>query len=128
MISSPASVAVLRNSDRRAALTSVAGVVYAFYQNNLFPSQAFDISRSIEMIIAPIIGGLGTLMGPIVGAFILTPLGQGLIALVEHVAGRSIPGVNLVIYGVALMAIISFAPTGVWPWLKKKLGIPEERS
>lgn len=111
-----------------AALTAVAGVVYAFYQNNLFPSQAFDISRSIEMIIAPIIGGLGTLMGPIVGAFILTPLGQALIALVEHVAGRSIPGVNLVIYGFALMAIISFSPTGVWPWLKKKLGIPEERS
>ncbi|MGL4287564.1 MAG: branched-chain amino acid ABC transporter permease [Phreatobacter sp.] len=110
-----------------AAMTAVAGVCYAFYQNNLFPSQTFDMARSIEVILAPIIGGLGTLFGPILGAFILTPLGQTLIALVEKVAGRSIPGVNLVFYGAALMAIMWFSPNGVWPWLKKKLGIPEER-
>jgi len=110
-----------------AAMTAVAGVVYAFYQNNLFPSQTFDIARSIEMILAPIIGGLGTLFGPILGAFILTPLGQILIALVEKIAGRAIPGVNLVFYGAALMVIIWFTPNGVWPWLKKKLGIPEGR-
>ncbi|MCZ8313969.1 branched-chain amino acid ABC transporter permease [Phreatobacter sp.] len=110
-----------------SAMTAVAGVVYAFYQNNLFPSQTFDIARSIEMILAPIIGGLGTLFGPILGAFILTPLGQVLIALVEKIAGRAIPGVNLVFYGAALMVIIWYAPNGVWPWLKKKLGIPEGR-
>ena len=110
-----------------SAMTAVAGVVYAFYQNNLFPSQTFDIARSIEMILAPIIGGLGTLFGPILGAFILTPLGQTLIALVEKVAGRAIPGVNLVFYGAALMVIIWVSPNGVWPWLKKKLGIPEGR-
>ena len=110
-----------------SAMTAVAGVVYAFYQNNLFPSQTFDIARSIEMILAPIIGGLGTLFGPILGAFILTPLGQLLIALVEKIAGRAIPGVNLVFYGAALMVIIWYAPNGVWPWLKKKLGIPEGR-
>jgi len=110
-----------------AAMTAVAGVVYAFYQNNLFPSQTFDIARSIEMILAPIIGGLGTLFGPVLGAFILTPLGQTLIALVEKIAGRAIPGVNLVFYGAALMVIIWFAPNGVWPWLKKKIGIPEGR-
>jgi branched-chain amino acid transport system permease protein len=80
------------------------------------------------MILAPIIGGLGTLFGPIVGAFILTPLGQLLIAAVEKIAGRAIPGVNLVFYGLTLMLIIWFAPNGVWPWLKKKLGITEKRS
>jgi branched-chain amino acid transport system permease protein len=111
-----------------SAMTAAAGVVYAFYQNNLFPSQAFDISRSIEMILAPIIGGLGTLFGPILGAFILTPLGQILIAAVEKIAGHAVPGVNLVFYGLALMVIIWVAPNGVWPWLKKLLGIPEERS
>lgn len=110
-----------------AAMTAVAGVVYAFYQNNLFPSQSFDIARSIEMILAPIIGGLGTLFGPILGAFILTPLGQTLIALVEKIAGRAVPGVNLVFYGAALMVIMWFAPNGVWPWAKKALRIPEER-
>jgi len=110
-----------------SAMTAVGGVVYAFYQNNLFPGQAFDISRSIEMILGPIIGGLGTLTGPIVGAFVLTPLGQVLIAAIEHLAGRSIPGANLVVYGAALMAIVWLKPDGLWPWLKRRLGIPETR-
>ena len=37
-----------------AAMTAVAGVFFAFYYNNLFPEQAFDISRSIEIILGPI--------------------------------------------------------------------------
>ncbi len=45
-----------------AAVTSFAGVFYAFFYNNLFPEQVFNISRSIEMILGPIIGGIGTLV------------------------------------------------------------------
>ena len=48
-----------------AAVTSFAGVFYAFFYNNLFPEQVFSISRSIEIILGPIIGGVGTLFGPI---------------------------------------------------------------
>jgi branched-chain amino acid transport system permease protein len=110
-----------------SAMTAVSGVVYAFYQNALFPSQAFDVSRSIELILGPIVGGLGTLMGPILGAFVLTPLGQSLIALIERVVGHGVPGANLVFYGLALIVIIWFAPGGLWPPLKRALGIPEER-
>ena len=47
-----------------AAMTSVAGVFFAFYYNNLFPEQVFNIARSIELILGPIIGGIGTLFGP----------------------------------------------------------------
>src|SRR5207244_12594517 len=61
-----------------AAMTAVAGVFFAFYYNNLFPEQVFHISRSIELILAPIIGGVGTLLGPIIGAFLLTSLAEGL--------------------------------------------------
>lgn len=107
-----------------SGMTALGGVFYAFYYNNLFPAQIFDISRSIEMILAPIVGGLGTLFGPIVGAFILTPLGEGLIAATAR-AGLDAPGTKAVFYGLALMAIVASVPTGVWPWLKKKLGIPE---
>ena len=57
-------------------MTSVAGVFFAFYYNNLFPEQVFHISRSIELILAPIIGGIGTLFGPILGAFVLTGLSE----------------------------------------------------
>jgi branched-chain amino acid transport system permease protein len=110
-----------------AALTSVGGVFYAFYYNNLFPGQTFDISRSIEMILGPIVGGLGTLFGPILGAFILTPLGEGLIALTEK-AGINAPGAKAVFYGACLMAIVTLAPNGLWPALKKRLGIAEEEA
>jgi branched-chain amino acid transport system permease protein len=60
------------------AMTSLAGVVFAFYYNNLFPEQIFHISRSIELILGPIIGGIGTLFGPILGAVVLTGLADGM--------------------------------------------------
>jgi branched-chain amino acid transport system permease protein len=107
-----------------AAMTSVGGVLLAFYYNNLFPAQAFDINRSIEIILAPIIGGLGTIFGPVVGAFILTPLGEILIALTGSL-GLNAPGAKAVFYGLTLMIIISLRPNGVWPWLKRLLGLAE---
>jgi branched-chain amino acid transport system permease protein len=99
-----------------SAMTAVGGVFYAFYYNSLFPSQVFDISRSIELILAPIVGGLGTVFGPVIGAFLLTPLGEGLIAVMERL-GINAPGVKAIFYGVILIAIISLMPSGVWPRL-----------
>jgi len=55
-------------------MTAVGGVFYGFYYRNLFPSQVFDIGRSIEIILAPIIGGLGTVFGPVVGAFTIVAI------------------------------------------------------
>jgi branched-chain amino acid transport system permease protein len=99
-----------------SAMTAVGGVFYAFYVNNLFPDQVFDISRSIELILAPIVGGLGTVFGPVVGAFLLTPLGEGLTTVLERL-GVNAPGAKLIFYGVILIAIISLMPSGVWPRL-----------
>jgi branched-chain amino acid transport system permease protein len=109
-----------------SAMTAVGGVFYAFYYNNLFPAQIFDIGRSIELILAPIVGGLGTVFGPVVGAFILTPLGEGLIAATEKL-GINAPGVKAAFYGLTLMAIVSFRPSGVWPWLARILGVAERK-
>jgi len=109
-----------------SSMTAVGGVLYAFYYRGLFPAQVFDIGRSIELILAPIIGGLGTVFGPIVGAFILTPLGEGLIALTERL-GLNAPGAKAVVYGLALMTIIYVRPNGVWPWLAGVLGLKERR-
>jgi branched-chain amino acid transport system permease protein len=116
-------IAVLISS----SMTAVGGVFLTFYYNSLFPAQAFDIGRSIEIILAPIIGGLGTIFGPIVGAFILTPLGEGLIALTAKF-GMDLPGTKAVFYGLTLMIIITLRPDGVWPWLKRVLGLSEPNS
>ena len=66
-------------------MTSVSGVFFAFYYNNLFPEQIFHISRSIEIILGPVIGGVGTLFGPILGAAVLTLLSDG----ITDAAGRA---------------------------------------
>lgn len=105
-----------------SALTAVAGVFYAFYYNTLFPSQVFDMTRSIELIMGPIVGGLGTVFGPVVGAFILTPLGEALIAATEKL-GINAPGTKAVFYGLMLMVIITLRPAGVWPWLARVCGL-----
>jgi branched-chain amino acid transport system permease protein len=110
-----------------SAMTAVGGVFLAFYNNNLFPDRVFDISRSIELILAPIIGGLGTIFGPVVGAFILTPLGEALVPLTESL-GINAPGAKAVFYGLALMIIIVLRPNGIWPWLARVLGLTERRS
>ncbi len=108
-----------------AALTAFGGVLYAFYNNNLFPSAIFSITRSIDMLLGAIIGGVGTLMGPIVGAFILTPLGESLTALVEPLKGMGakLDGIKQVFYGLCVVAIVVFQRRGVWPWLWRKLGL-----
>ena len=103
-----------------SAMTAVSGVFFAFYYNNLFPEQIFNISRSIEIILGPIIGGLGTLFGPILGAAVLTLLSDG---ITEGLAalGWEIPGIKQVFYGVVLLAVIMFLPNGIWPFISKRL-------
>ncbi|OGI69873.1 MAG: branched-chain amino acid ABC transporter [Candidatus Muproteobacteria bacterium RBG_16_60_9] len=105
-----------------AAMTSLSGVLFAFYYNNLFPEQVFHISRSIEFILGPIIGGIGTLFGPIVGAFVLTTLGES-VEEVMRALGIDIPGIKQVFYGICLLLVVMFLPDGIWPPLRKRLGL-----
>ena len=103
-----------------SAMTAVAGVFFAFYYNNLFPEQIFHISRSIEIILGPIIGGVGTLFGPILGAAVLTVLADGITELLAAF-GWEIPGIKQVFYGIVLLSVIMFLPNGIWPFMAKKL-------
>jgi len=110
-----------------AGMTSVAGVFFAFYYNNLFPEQVFSIARSIEIILGPIIGGAGTLVGPIVGAFLLTGLAETMWELLRAI-GLDAPGTRQVFYGLVLLAIVIVQPAGVWPWLARLIGLEKPRS
>ena len=110
-----------------AGMTAVAGVFFAFYYNNLFPEQVFNIARSIELILGPIIGGIGTLFGPIIGAFLLTGLSELMQELLT-VLGFDAPGAKQVFYGLCLLVVVLALPDGVWPWLARKLGVTERRS
>jgi len=105
-----------------AAMTALAGVFFAFYYNNLFPEQIFNIGQSIEIILGPIVGGVGTLFGPVLGAALLTGLADALNNLVAAM-GWDIPGVKQVFYGIVLLLVIMFLPNGIWPPLARRLGL-----
>jgi branched-chain amino acid transport system permease protein len=103
-----------------SAMAGVAGVFYAFYYNNLFPEDIFAVAKSVEVSFAPIVGGVGTLFGPILGAFILTPLGRVLSTVTEQ---WNLPGIQLLFWGICVAAIVLFRPAGIWPWLARSLGL-----
>jgi branched-chain amino acid transport system permease protein len=109
-----------------AAVTSFAGVFYAFFYNNLFPEQVFGIGRSIEMILGPVIGGVGTLFGPILGSFLLTGLAETLDSALAA-AGLDVPGAKEVFYGVCLLIVIVALPDGVWPPLARRIGVDKDK-
>jgi branched-chain amino acid transport system permease protein len=107
-----------------ASLTAIGGAVLAFYDNNLYPDTIFATSRSVEIIISPIVGGLGTLIGPLVGAFVLTSLGETMTALS---ASFEIPGLKQWFYGAVLLIIVTLKPSGIWPWMRDALGLGERK-
>jgi branched-chain amino acid transport system permease protein len=79
---------------------------------------------SIEVLIAPIIGGLGSLFGPIVGAFLVVPLME-----FSNVLGQRIGffGLNTLIYGIVILGVIAFLPDGIWPRLVKAVELRKPR-
>jgi branched-chain amino acid transport system permease protein len=109
-----------------AAMTAVAGVFFAFYYNSLFPEQIFGFERSIEIILGPVIGGVGTLIGPIIGAGALVLLGDGTTEVLNRL-GFDVPGAKQVIQGVLLLLVTIYMPNGLWPPLARRLGFEPRR-
>ena len=97
-----------------AGVTGAAGALYVQYYLYLDANIAYGAWISVEALIAPIIGGIGTPLGPVIGAVTLHGLGE----LTKLFAGR-IPGIDLVIYGALLVAAIAFAPDGIMGLLRK---------
>jgi branched-chain amino acid transport system permease protein len=95
-------------------LTGVGGTFYAYYLLSLQPNAVFGIQLSVEIIIRPIVGGAGTLLGPILGSFILTPLAE----VSRYYLGQGgWHGAHVIAYGVVLVAVVLFVPEGAYPRL-----------
>jgi len=109
-----------------SAMTAIAGVFFAFYNNSLFPEQIFGFGRSIEIILGPVIGGLGTLVGPIVGAVALVVLGDGTTEILAK-AGVDLPRARQVVHGLLLLLVTIYLPNGLWPPLARALGVRPRR-
>jgi branched-chain amino acid transport system permease protein len=103
-----------------SGIAGVAGTIYAFYYNNLFPETAFAISGSIDMLLGTVVGGVGTLFGPIFGALLLTPLGE---ALTAATSGFGLPGIKQFFWGLVVAVIVLVQPAGLWPLVCRGLGL-----
>lgn len=99
-------------------LTGLAGAFYAYRYSSLQPGAVFGIPFSVEIILRPIVGGAGTLLGPLVGSLILTPLAELSRAWFGQGGWH---GAHLVVYGVLLIAVVLFMPQGAVPYLEAAL-------
>ena len=100
-------------------MTSLGGAFYANYIFYLHPGTMMSVAFSIEIILRPIIGGLGTLAGPLIGSFLITPLAE---VSRSYFAKAGFEGLHLVIYGFLLVAVVLFFPRGVISYIQKGLG------
>jgi len=119
-----------------AVLTSLAGSFYAIYIKFIDPTTVLALDLSVQIVLIAIIGGIGTIYGPMIGAMVLVPLSealrsnviaQGLInsGLVREDSG---PGIflkehlahaHVLIYGILVVVVILFMPDGVLGFVKK---------
>ena len=90
-------------------LTALAGTFYTQYIYFIDPQTAFNFSVSIEAALVSIVGGIGTLWGPMIGTVLLETTS----ALLQSWLGNSIGGVQLTVYSLILMAVIMWRPTGI---------------
>src|SRR5215813_521895 len=98
-----------------AFLTALAGTFYTQYIYFIDPNTAFKFSVSIEAALVSIVGGVGTLWGPVIGTVLLETTS----ALLQSWLGNSIGGVQLTVYALILMAVILWRPTGLMGWINE---------
>ena len=88
-----------------ACILGVSGSVYALHYLFISPDSVFGFSTSISLVIMPIIGGLGTVTGPLIGAVVYT--------FIREQFAATLANVDLLAFGVLLIAIVVFEPRGI---------------
>jgi branched-chain amino acid transport system permease protein len=98
-----------------AAITAAGGCFYAQYFLFLDAGIAYGPWISVEALLAPVIGGVGTVFGPLLGALVVRSLGEA----TKLMTGDA-PGLDLVIYGCVLVLVVAFAPQGIAGLLRRR--------
>jgi branched-chain amino acid transport system permease protein len=88
------------------ALMGMAGAPLPFYVAYLDPPSAFNLSYAVNTIAMPLVGGIGTWLGPVIGAVLLTAVQQGAMVTISSAA-------NLLLVGLLMVAFITLAPNGI---------------
>jgi branched-chain amino acid transport system permease protein len=96
---------------------SVVGSFHACYVKNIEPEDTMSLDISILIALMAMLGGAGSLWGPVIGAGILIPLKSYLKEWLGAAAG--LVGIDLIIYGIIIMVISAFEPRGIWGIVEK---------
>lgn len=119
-----------------AAFTSLAGSFYAIFVKFIDPSTVMPLDLSVQIVLVSIIGGIGTIFGPAVGALVLVPLSEGLrsniitqglinFGIVGEDSGigiflkENLAHAHVLIYGILVVVVILFMPEGVLGYFRK---------
>jgi branched-chain amino acid transport system permease protein len=96
------------------AIAGVGGCFFAQYFLYIDPTIAFGVDKSVEMLLVSMIGGAGTVYGPLIGAVLLAAISE------VTRAWFTVQGLSLVLYGALLVVIIAFLPNGLIDLFKKR--------
>jgi branched-chain amino acid transport system permease protein len=97
-----------------AFFIGMIGALVAYFVGSLYPEFAFAPAFDITIALMAFLGGIGTLAGPLVGALLLAPLQQYLTVQLQIV------GLDLILFGALLLAIILLLPEGIVPTLRRR--------
>jgi branched-chain amino acid transport system permease protein len=93
-----------------AFLTAMAGTFYAQYVLYLDPESVLILPISIQIVLISMLGGAGSIMGPVIGAAILMPVSE----ITRVMLGHKGTGIDMIIYGALITLISVYQPKGVW--------------
>lgn len=107
------------------ALTSVAGSFYTQYYFFVGPEQGFGSAVSVNAIVPAVIGGIGTIWGPLVGAMIVGPLSEAIADVLREPPGflsflEGLGGLDVAVYAALLILIVLFMPKGIYGTLRDR--------
>jgi len=88
-----------------ALFTSIAGALYAYWMSFIGPDEVFDIMIAVNTIVIMLIGGAGSVLGPIIGAFV--------ISLLSEVVWSTFLEYHLAVLGITIIIIVFFVPKGI---------------
>lgn len=97
-----------------ALFTAFGGSFWSMYFNTIRPDTVFDIFKNVDIILPAVIGGPGTLVGPIIGAFAVMPVSEFLRATFDDISG-----LDRIIFGLVLLVIPIFTPRGMVSWPRR---------
>ncbi len=105
-------------------IVGIGGGLYVQYINFVSPVETLDLMRNVEILLVPILGGLGTVFGPVIGAFIYMPTRE----YTRGLFAGSLVGLDWVIFGLVLLAVVIYAPDGLIQRLRKELTAATEEN